>query len=93
MSEGEKELEKARAAQRELAAMKSTQERDLEKQFLDEKRKILRQVQTAVQAYNKEAGYALVLDRSAAAQSGIPMVVDVNGPPDITDAVIERFRK
>ena len=62
-----------------------------EEQFLEEKRGILRQVREAVRACNEEMGYALVLDRSAAAASGIPMVVDVRGLDDITAAVMERL--
>ncbi|NNC90432.1 MAG: OmpH family outer membrane protein [Akkermansiaceae bacterium] len=92
-TEAGKKLETARALQRELAADKTTRENDLQKQFLDEKRTILKNVREAVQAYNNEEGYALVLDRSAAAGSGIPMVVDVEGLDDITDAVIARFKK
>ena len=92
-TEAGKKLEATRVLQRELAQAKTTQERDLEKQFLDEKRKILKHVQEAVQTYNQEEGYALVLDRSAAAESGIPMVVDVRGLDDITEAVITRFKK
>ena len=88
-----KKLEAARALQRELAVAKTTMERDLEEQFLEEKRGILRQVREGVRACNEEMGYALVLDRSAAAASGIPMVVDVRGLEDITAAVMERLAK
>ncbi|NIP93302.1 MAG: OmpH family outer membrane protein [Akkermansiaceae bacterium] len=92
-AEAGKKLEAIRGLERELALVKSTRERDLENQFLEEKRKILAQVKEAVRAVNAEAGYVLVLDRSAAAESGIPMVVDVRGLADITDVVMARFKK
>ncbi|MEM7146645.1 MAG: OmpH family outer membrane protein [Verrucomicrobiota bacterium] len=84
---GREALERARVIERELAAMKTTQERDLEEAFLKEKRAILESIEAAVRTFNEEAGYALILDRSAAAANGIPMVIDVNGLDDITEAV------
>ncbi|MEM8953103.1 MAG: OmpH family outer membrane protein [Verrucomicrobiota bacterium] len=84
---GREALEEARVIERELAAMKTTKERDLEKAFLEEKRAILASIERAVRTFNEGAGYALILDRSAAAANGIPMVVDAKGVDDITEAV------
>jgi hypothetical protein len=67
--------------------MKTTQARDLEEAILAEKRAILESIRSAVTAFNEKAGYHLILDRSAAAASGIPMVVDVKGLDDITEPV------
>jgi Skp family chaperone for outer membrane proteins len=84
---GREALEKARVIEREIAAMKTTQARDLEEAFLRERRAILESIRGAVKAFNEKAGYHLILDRSAAAASGIPMVVDVKGLEDITGPV------
>jgi Skp family chaperone for outer membrane proteins len=84
---GRDALERARVIEREIAAMKTTQARDLEEAFLRERRAILESIRGAVKAFNEKAGYHLILDRSAAAASGMPMVVDVKGLEDITGPV------
>jgi Skp family chaperone for outer membrane proteins len=84
---GRAALERARVLEREIATLKTTQARDLEEAFLAEKRAILTSIREAVQAFNETAGYSLILDRSAAAANGIPMIIDVKGLDDITEAV------
>lgn len=90
--EAEELLKAAEAKEIEVATMRTTQARDLEVLFLEERGKLMDEVRAAVRAHNEELGLELVLDTSAVRPNGIPLVVDVRGLPDLTDAVVARLK-
>jgi Skp family chaperone for outer membrane proteins len=95
-AEAERLLSEAGDLEREVAALHTTNERDLKQEFLHERKRILEDVFRAVAEFNSEGTYALILDRSAASSNGIPQVVHAPGAVDITAdiiAVVTRKKK
>jgi Skp family chaperone for outer membrane proteins len=86
-------LEQAAELEREVAAIRTTQERDLEQAHLAARRRVLAAISQAVEEYNSDGRYGLILDRSAQSANGIPQVVHAPGVEDITGAIVERLKK
>ncbi|MCB1063255.1 MAG: OmpH family outer membrane protein [Verrucomicrobiae bacterium] len=84
---GEK-LKAANDLEKEIATLRTTQQRDLEERFLREKHRILDAIRAAVAKHNADKRYAVVLDKSAESAFGIPAVIDASGTADITDEII-----
>lgn len=85
-------LARAREMEREVAEFQSVQEAALKKSFLEEKNRIMDAIVAAVKEYNREGRYHLILDKSAAAANGLPMVVDDKGLSDVTEEIIGRLK-
>jgi Skp family chaperone for outer membrane proteins len=86
-------LEKASALERELATLRTTRESDLEREFVAERRRILARITAAIEQYNHDGRFALILDRSAASSNGIPQVLHAPGTEDITEQIIAAAAK
>ena len=86
-------LKEVNELEKQIAAMRSTQQRALEARFADEKSRILKLIQKAIGEHNADGRYMLVLDSSAASANGLPTVLDATGSDDITDQIIERVKK
>jgi Skp family chaperone for outer membrane proteins len=86
-------LKQVNVLEKEIAAMRSTQQRALEERFADEKSRILALIQKAIGEHNADGRYALVLDSSAASANGLPTVLDASGSDDITDLIIRRVKQ
>jgi len=82
-------LERAESLEREVAAMRTTQERDLEQGFLAERRRILASISGVIGRFNADARYALILDNSAASANGLPQVLHAPGVDDVTEQIVE----
>lgn len=87
------ELEKANALERAIAELGTTNQTNLEEQFRAAKKDILDDVARVVREFNAEKRYALVLDKSAASDNGLPQVLDAPGADDITAEIIARLKK
>jgi len=87
------ELEKANAAERSIATLKTTGERDLEEKFRKAKLKIMEEIKVAVEGFNDDGRFALVFDSSSASSNGLPQVVHAPGAIDITAEVIDFITK
>jgi len=85
-------LREVNTLEKEIATLRSTQQNELEQKFAAEKTRVLKLIQEAVANFNAGMGYALILDSSAAAANGLPMVLDSPGADDITDAIIEHVK-
>ena len=85
-------LAKARELEREAAEYKAIQEAGLKKSFLEEKNKIMSAIVAAVKEFNRDGKYHLIVDTSAAAANGLPMIVDARGLDDVTDEIIARLK-
>ncbi len=83
-------LKEAGELETAIATLKTTQEQEIEKRFLAERRRILESIKETVAELNANGRYHLVLDRSAAAANGLPMVLDVRGLDDLTESVLQR---
>jgi len=86
--EAVEQLKKANEAEKAIATLRTTRQRDVEHRFRRAKRKIMRDIRTAVAEFNADGRYALVFDRSAASSNDLPQVVHAPGAEDITDEVI-----
>ncbi len=91
-SEASALLQRARVLEREIAEFKIAQETELQRAFLEEKDRILASITEAVQAFNSDGKYHMILDKSAAAANGMPMVLDVHGLDDISGEIIGRLK-
>ncbi len=87
-TEAAEKLKVANDLEKEIATLRTTQQRDLEERFLREKHRILDTIRAAVGKYNAGGRYAVVLDKSAESAFGVPAVIDATGADDITDEVI-----
>lgn len=87
--EAAEQLKKANEAERSIAALKTTNERDLEEKFRKAKVEIMREITAAVSEFNSDGRYALVFDSSSSSSNGLPQVVHSPGAVDITDEVID----
>ena len=92
-SEAAAELEKANAVERAIAELGTTNQRNLEEQFRAAKKEILDDVARVVREFNAEKRYALVFDKSAASDNGLPQVLDAPGADDITAEIIALLKK
>jgi Skp family chaperone for outer membrane proteins len=84
-------LERAAQLEREVTALQTTGERDLEQAFLAERRRVMNLIRQAVAELNSDGTYAVVLDISALSPNGVPQVLHAPGADDLTEAVIRRF--
>ncbi len=91
--QAEELLEKASALEIELAALRTTRERDLEQEFLAERRRILGRITAAIEKFNHDGRFAVILDRSAASSNGMPHVLHAPGATDITQQIISSLGK
>ena len=91
-SEAAAELEKANALERSIAELGTTNQRNLEEQFRTAKKEILDDIARVVREFNAGKGYALVLDKSAASDNGLPQLLDAPGADDITAEIISRLK-
>ncbi|MCB1238003.1 MAG: OmpH family outer membrane protein [Verrucomicrobiae bacterium] len=89
---GEK-LKRANELEKQIATLRTTQQRDLEEKFRQTKHRILDAIRKAVAEYNAEGQYAVVLDKSAESAFALPAVVDASGADDITEAIIAKLKK
>ena len=85
-------LNEVNTLEKAIATLRSTQQNELEQKFAAEKSRVLKLIRDAVAAYNVDGRYALILDASAAAANGLPMVLDAPGADDITDAIIAHVK-
>jgi len=85
-------LEEVNTLEKDIAAMRSTQQRALEERFAEEKTRVLGLIRDAVAAHNADGRYDLVLDSSAASANGLPAVLDARGAHDITAEIIARVQ-
>jgi len=85
-------LDQAADLEREIAALQTTGERDLEQEFVRERQRILVGIAKVIETFNSEGTYAVILDRSASAANGIPQVVHAPGAEDITEQVIKLLK-
>lgn len=85
-------LEEVNTLEKDIAAMRSTQQRALEERFAGEKARVLGLIRDAVAAHNADGRYDLVLDSSAASANGLPAVLDARGAHDITAELIARVQ-
>jgi Skp family chaperone for outer membrane proteins len=86
-------LDRATELEREVAAIRTTQERDLMQQFVEERRRILKSIATVIGEFNAAGTYALVLDLSAASANGIPQILHAPGAEDITQEIVKLLKK
>ena len=91
-AEAAAELEKANTLERAIAELGTTNQRALEEQFRTAKKEILDDIARAVREFNAEKRYAVVLDKSAASDNGLPQVLDAPGANDITAEIITRLK-
>ena len=91
-SEASVELEKANALERAIAELGTTNQRNLEEQFRTAKKEILDDIARVVREFNAGKRYAVVLDKSAASDNGLPQVLDAPGADDITAEIIARLK-
>ena len=87
-TEAAEKLKAANELESQIAALRTTQQRDLEQRFLREKERIVEAIRAAVRELNADRRYDLILDRSAESAFGLPSVIDAPGAEDITDAVM-----
>ena len=85
-------LSKVNTLEKEIATLRSTQQNELEQKFAAGKARVLKLIRDAVADYNAQGRYALILDSSAAAANGLPMVLDAPAADDITAAIIEHIK-
>ena len=86
-------LARARVLEREVAEFKTAQEKELKRRFLEEKEKVLESIRRAAREFNASGAYNLLIDGSATSSNGLPMVLDVQGLEDVTDAIIARLKE
>jgi Skp family chaperone for outer membrane proteins len=84
-------LDQAAKLEAAVAKLSTTQQRDLEQEFLAEKQRILTLIAEAVAAFNQDGRYALVLDRSALSSTGLPQVLHAPGATDVTEEILRLF--
>lgn len=82
-------LDQAMKLEKEIAELRTTQESDLKRGYVDERRRILGQIQTTIAKFNADGGYHLILDKSAASANGIPQILHAPGVDDITEKIIQ----
>lgn len=87
--EAAEQLKKANEAERAIAALNTTDQRDLEEDFRKAKLKIMREIAGAVAEFNEDGRFALIFDSSSASSNGLPQVVHAPGATDITEDVIQ----
>jgi len=85
-------LDQAADLEREIAALQTTGERDLEQEFVRERQRILAGITKVIESFNSSGVYAVILDRSATAANGIPQVVHAPGAEDITEQIIKLLK-
>lgn len=86
-------LKKANELEKQIAALRTTQQRDLEEKFRKAKHQILDAIRAAVRDHNTDGRYAVILDRSATSSFGLPAVIDARGAEDITEVIIEKLKQ
>lgn len=86
--EAAEELMKANEAEKAIAALRTTELRDLEEEFRKTKLGILKDIQASIAEFNRNGAFALVLDSSSTSSNGIPQIIHAPGVYDITDDVI-----
>ncbi len=87
--EAAEQLKKANEAERSIAALQTTDQRDLEEQFRKAKREIMTEITEAVAKFNEDGRFAMVFDSSSTSSNGLPQVVHAPGAMDITEDVIK----
>lgn len=92
-AEAAAELEKANTLERSIAELGTTNQRNLEEQFRAAKKEILDDIARVVREFNADKRYALVMDKSAASDNGLPQVLDAPGAVDVTAEIIARLKK
>ncbi|MFT5466266.1 MAG: Skp family chaperone for outer membrane protein [Verrucomicrobiales bacterium] len=86
--QAEQLLDQAMKLEKEVATLKTTNERDLEQSFLAERRRILALITAEIGKLNASGEFLLILDKSAASANGIPQVLNANGAVDLTAKLI-----
>ena len=92
-TEAAEKLKEANELEKAIATLRTTQQRNLQQRFVEEKHRIMTAIRETIRAYNTDARYAVVLDKSAESTFGIPVVIDASGAEDITAEIIERLGK
>ena len=92
-AEAAAELEKANALERSIAELGTTNQRNLEEEFRRAKTEILADIARVIREFNVVQGYALILDKSAASDNGLPQVLDAPGAEDVTAEIIARVKQ
>jgi Skp family chaperone for outer membrane proteins len=92
-TEAAAELEKANALERSIAKLGTTNQRNLEEEFRRAKSEILADIARIIREFNAGKGYALILDKSAASDNGLPQVLDAPGADDVTAEIIARVKQ
>jgi Skp family chaperone for outer membrane proteins len=86
-------LDQASDLEREVAAMQTTQERDLKQEFIVERQRILGLIVSTITTFNANGSFTLILDRSAESANGIPQVLHAPGARDITHEILALIKK
>lgn len=81
-------LKQAGEAEKVIATLRTTGQRDLEVSFRRAKQEILKEIKKAIAEFNTDGTYALILDVSSSSSNGLPQVVHAPGAEDITDEVV-----
>jgi len=87
------ELEKANELERAIAELGTARPRSLRGDEERDGPRVRDDVARVVREFNAEKHYALVLDKSAASDNGLPQVLDSPGADDITAEIIARLKK
>lgn len=85
----EEKLKEANEAEKAIATLRTTQQRDLEEEFRKTKHAIISEIQIAIASFNETGQYSLILDSSAKSSNGLPQVLHSPGATDITEEVLE----
>ena len=85
-------LKKANQQEKEIATLRTIQQRDLEEKFRKTKHRILDAIRKVVTETNAGGKYAVILDKSAQSAFGVPAVIDASGAEDITEAIIAKLK-
>lgn len=92
-AEAAAELEKANNLERSIAELGTTNQRNLEEEFRRAKTGILADIARVIREFNASKGYALILDKSAASDNGLPQVLDAPGADDVTAEIMARVKQ
>jgi len=86
-------LKEANEAEKAIATLHTTGQRDLEEEFRRAKLRVMHDIAEAVREYNAGGDYALVLDSSSASSNGLPQVIHAPGADEITEEIIAFVKK
>jgi len=82
-----------RDKKRELQEFLKKVDKDLQKQYLDLRADIVKEISEFIQSYGEREGYDLVLDMSGLTRNYIPVVVYHPKEKDITEAIIAELNQ